>query len=341
MRSCLHLGIRITNIRYNGAGKALIVRLFPCHFYAMSSRMKVPPLYYNGREVDTAPSCFGLLKRSGDLLGDRDALCARMAEDGYLYLPGLLNTEDVLAARRGILERMQTENLLHPDFPLMDGVARPDVRPNFKPDLAKKNSPVQKMAYDGAMMDFFEMFLGGAVRHYDYTWLRTKCPGSGHVTSPHCDIVYMGRGTKNLFTAWTPLGDVPIEMGGLMIMEHSGHRPDALGGYWEMDVDTYCTNKEDAEDIESGRKQWGGSFNPDALALREQLGERWLTSEYSTGDVLVFGMFTLHASLDNQTDRFRLSTDTRYQLASDPVDGRWIGEDPIGHGPEAKVGMIC
>jgi hypothetical protein len=45
--------------------------------------------------------------------------------------------------------------------------------------------------------------------------------------------------------------------------------------------------------------------------------------------------------MDNHTNRLRLSTDTRYQLASEPVDERWIGEDPIAHGPEAKKGIIC
>jgi len=32
-------------------------------------------------------------------------------------------------------------------------------------------------------------------------------------------------------------------------------------------------------------------------------------------------------------DRLRISTDTRYQLASEPADERWSGEEPIGHGP--------
>jgi len=57
--------------------------------------------------------------------------------------------------------------------------------------------------------------------------------------------------------------------------------------------------------------------------------------------VLIFSMYTMHASLDNQTNRVRISTDTRYQLAADPIDGRWIGETPIAHGEEAKIGMIC
>lgn len=52
-------------------------------------------------------------------------------------------------------------------------------------------------------------------------------------------------------------------------------------------------------------------------------------------------MFTLHANLDNRTNRVRLSTDSRYQLANEAVDERWVGENPIAHGPDAKIAMIC
>jgi hypothetical protein len=49
-------------------------------------------------------------------------------------------------------------------------------------------------------------------------------------------------------------------------------------------------------------------------------------------------MVTLHCSLDNQSpvNRIRLSSDSRYQLASEPADERWIGEEPIAHGPAAQ-----
>ena len=58
------------------------------------------------------------------------------------------------------------------------------------------------------------------------------------------------------------------------------------------------------------------------------------------GHLLVFSMYAMHASMDNRTSRIRLSTDTPYQLASEPVDERWIGENPIPHGTESKRGMI-
>jgi hypothetical protein len=59
------------------------------------------------------------------------------------------------------------------------------------------------------------------------------------------------------------------------------------------------------------------------------------------GDLLTFRMDTVHASTDNRTHRIRLSTDTRYQRASEPADERWIGENPIGHSQAGKRGRIC
>jgi ectoine hydroxylase-related dioxygenase (phytanoyl-CoA dioxygenase family) len=59
------------------------------------------------------------------------------------------------------------------------------------------------------------------------------------------------------------------------------------------------------------------------------------------GDVIVFSMFTVHASLDNRSDRVRLSSDSRYQPASASADERWIGANPVGHGQAGKRGKIC
>jgi hypothetical protein len=59
------------------------------------------------------------------------------------------------------------------------------------------------------------------------------------------------------------------------------------------------------------------------------------------GDLLTFSIFTAHGSLDNSTHQIRLSTDTRYQLASEPADPRWIGENPPAHGGNSLKEMIC
>ena len=68
------------------------------------------------------------------------------------------------------------------------------------------------------------------------------------------------------------------------------------------------------------------------VALRQKLGGRWLTTDFKAGDVLSFSMGTVHASLDNHSKQIRPSTDSRYQLASEPVDERWVGPPPASHG---------
>jgi ectoine hydroxylase-related dioxygenase (phytanoyl-CoA dioxygenase family) len=298
-----------------------------------------------GHEVDTRPEHFGALRSSSAIRDDGEALRERMAEDGYLYLPGYFDREQVLAARLGVATRLAEEELLEPGTPILEAVARRTPVPGkrgLRTDLlAKQVEPLQQLLYAGRMVAFYERLLGGAVRHFDYTWLRVVKPGLA--TPPHMDIVFMGRGTPNLYTAWTPLSDISPAMGGLMILEGS-HRLDRVKDtYGRRDVDTYCTNLPHAngEAWASGQKRWSGHLSKNAVQLREKLGGRWLTNEFRMGDLLTFAMFTVHASLDNQTDRIRLSTDSRYQSAADPADPRWVGEQPIAHGVTGRRGRIC
>lgn len=302
--------------------------------------------FYRGKRVDEMPGGFGPLKSSIALAQDREALRERMREEGYLYLPGLLDPERVWRARRSIVEKLAAEQLLDPDKSMDEAVARPDVQLQFRPDLANGNPAITALLHEAEMMAFWELFLGGPVRPFDFLWLRAKGPGADTVTPPHCDSAFMNRGTPNLYTAWTPLGEVPYELGGLMVLEGSHKRDDVLGEYWKMDVDIYCTNGPEASEIEAGKRIWqsdrkDGAFHQDVAVAQQALGGRWLGAEYQVGDLLIFGMHTLHAAADNRTNRIRLSTDSRYQLASEPLDERWVGAEPIGHGPAGKKGMIC
>ncbi len=300
---------------------------------------------FQGSLLDISPEAFGPLRASGDALSDMKELRWRFEQDGYLYLPGLLDRSQVLEARLEMLRKLEAAGCLDPDHPLEDGVAHAEFENAFMLELTKDNPPLLSVLYDGPMMDLYRQFLGGEVRHFDYTWCRSKPPGKTTATPPHYDIVFMGRGTQRLYTSWTPLGDMPIEMGGLMILENSHRFEEVKADYGSLDVDAYCTNYPDAAEIESGEKLWqnanGGAYSLDAVATQAELGSRWLTTEYAMGDLLIFSMYTMHASMDNQTNRIRLSTDTRYQLASEPVDERWIGDNPIAHGLESKRGMIC
>lgn len=300
-------------------------------------------LLAGGIELDTSPENFEFLRDSTNLLGDINELRARMQQDGYIFLPGFLDREDVKDARYAICNILFEEGLLDADAPPDEAIARVGIEPYFRPDIA--NGPdagqlIRQVIYGEKMMGFFDCFLGGEATHYDYTWMRSVAPGKG--TYPHCDVVYMGRGTKNLYTAWVPFGDVSLEVGGLILIEGSHHNERLLNGYCKLDVDTACQNRSNESELNAAGYPGFGALSFDLRGTRESVGGRLLTAkEFRMGDVLIFSIFTVHGSLDNQSKEIRLSTDSRYQLASEPLDERWVGDSPPAHGGNSIKGMIC
>jgi ectoine hydroxylase-related dioxygenase (phytanoyl-CoA dioxygenase family) len=132
----------------------------------------------------------------------------------------------------------------------------------------------------------------------------------------HYDVVIWG-GTKNVYTMWTPFDDIPLEMGTLALCLGSQHFEKMKTTYGQMDVDR--------DNVATG---W---FSEDPIEIADTFGGQWATTAFAAGDAIFFGMFMMHASLNNTTNRYRISSDTRYQLASEPVDERWIGTKPKGH----------
>ena len=67
--------------------------------------------------------------------------------------------------------------------------------------------------------DFFKNLLDAEPITFDFKWLRGVHKDT--FTGAHVDNVYMGRGTAELFTMWTPIGDVSVDMGTLAVVEGS------------------------------------------------------------------------------------------------------------------------
>ncbi len=303
----------------------------------------LPRLTSNRREIDTDPGKFGWLRDSNSLLGNPEALRRQMAEDGYLFLPGFFERESIVRVRRAICGVLADEGLLDPVEPVEKAIARPGIEMYFRADIANgepAGALLREVIYGPKIMAFFSEFLGSEAMHYDYTWMRAIAPGVG--TYPHCDVVYMGRGTKDLYTAWVPLGDVPLETGGLILKEGS-HRDDAIrSGYCTLDVDTACQNRPGESELNAAGFPGFGALADSLVDVREDAGGRWLTCpEYRMGDLLIFSVFTVHGSLDNHSREIRMSSDSRYQRANEPVDERWVGETPPAHGGSVVKNMIC
>lgn len=302
----------------------------------------LPRLTAGGIEIDASPDRFGWLRESHDALDDLAELRRRMEEDGYLYLPGFLDRSDVQEVRRVLCAQLADEGLLDPDQPREAAIARPNADVAFRPDLANDGPArplLEQVIYGDRVMGFYRDFLGGEARHFDYTWLRVVAPGRG--TYPHTDVVFMGRGTKNLYTAWVPLGDVPLHVGGLILIEGSHRDEETRQGYSAHDVDTVC-EIDGTHPLARAGFDAGGSMGRDMSAVRDRIGGRLLTAkEFRMGDLLTFSVYTVHGSLDNGSNQIRMSSDSRYQLASDPVDERWVGENPPGHGGDSVKELIC
>lgn len=301
----------------------------------------LPQIYSFGHALDMDDDKIGVLRDSSAAAEDFAELRRRFDEDGYLYMKGYLDRDKVLEARSAITDRLAGIGALHPDHPTIDAIAAPDYKNGFRPELTEGNEEVQHLLYGDRLAEFYRKFYEEDARHYDFTWLRAMGPGKG--TNPHCDLPYMGRGTHRHMTAWVPYGDISFELGGLMVLEGSSKRMDLLENYVFRDVDAFCENKpKEVERAKDGGWTFTGSLSHNPPIVRNKFGGRWLTTEFEAGDFITFGMFMVHASLDNRTEnRLRISSDCRFQRASEPIDDRWVGANPPGHALAGKRGRIC
>ena len=280
--------------------------------------MKTVGLRSCGRSLDLSDSALGPLV-SSDSDDSVPNLQQFMERDGYLYFQDFLDTDVVSEARSTILDSLSEKGVLDASAPVRDGVVKDDYTSDFQSE-DERFPKVRELVEGQSTKQFFDRFLEGESRSLDHIWLRMKSPG--RATAPHCDIVYMGRGTKHLYTIWMPLGDVPLEMGPLMVLEGSHRSKTLLNKYCKMDADR--GNKAFNWHFRHGGFFRGGQYTKNPVAAQRELGGRWLTTDFALGDLMIFSTYTLHGSLDNRSNQIRLSADARYQLASEPADPRWV-----------------
>jgi len=267
------------------------------------------------------------LRDSNSLLGDAPALHARMAEDGYLLLRGLLDRDKVLHARQTIMAHMAEQEALVPGRPILEG-AMPDggrsVQMMGRKGIAH-HEDVRAVLESDELYTFFASYFNEPALTFNYKWLRAV--GNEQYTGAHYDYVYMGQGSPKLHTVWIPFGDIEIEQGTLAMCVGSNRLPafeKLKQTYGRMDVD---------------RDHTEGWFTREPMEIVEKFGGQWATTNYRAGDLILFGMHTMHASTTNLTNRFRLSCDVRFQPASEPADKRWVGDESSGHTALGKMAL--
>mgnify|MGYP000369977411 CR=1 FL=1 len=284
------------------------------------------------RDLELGSAQLGELRDATPHLGDPAALRARLEDEGYLLLRGLQDRDLVLEARRQMIGVLREEGIADRSGGPLDARPMPSATGQFR---GGENRLTQCPAFNQVVESdrirrFMEGIYGAEALTFNFKWMRVVGPGD--FTGAHYDVVYMGRGSMGVLTVWTPFGDLGYEHGTLAVVPGSHRLPGferVRATYGRMDVD---------------RDRVHGWFADDPADVTGKYGGRWATTEFRAGDVLVFGMYMMHMSLANTSGEFRLTADTRWQKAGDPVDERWVGKQPKGHyawysEPEKNVQM--
>jgi hypothetical protein len=251
------------------------------------------------------------LEDSVALLGDFDALRHRLREDGYLFIRGFHPRAAVDAARERVLRHLRDLGALALGTDWREGIAGEENRSfGFFRQVEIAHSPEVLAVVDGPhTFEFYERLLGGPVLTFDKRWLR--CMAKGGHNHFHYDSAYVGRGTRNRLTMWSAFTDIGLENGPLVLCLNSHRSEELIRTYGQIDMD---------------RDLIDPVFSADAGEMVHRFGFTLATAHFRPGDVILFGLHMMHSSLPNLSDRYRISIDTRYQLASEESDERFFGE---------------
>ncbi len=222
------------------------------------------------------------LADSGALVGDPDALRGRLAGDGYLFFRGLLPMAPVRAAADGVLAELRRGGWIDARGNPSAGQRAINVRealgdPAFRAAIA--TPAFNRIPYLTQLRRLVRTILGPEAFSYPAKVLRAiypeRPPDVARGRYVHQD--YAVSGVQDMLTAWVPLMDIPVRLGGLAVRPAS---------------------------------HLGPPLRPRVLGV----GERgWATADYRAGDALLFHCLTAHAALPNRDAMLRLSGDFRWQ----------------------------
>ncbi|KXJ23360.1 hypothetical protein AC249_AIPGENE5234 [Exaiptasia diaphana] len=187
-------------------------------------------------EVLLGKACLGFrspdlqeLQDCNDILDNRHLLLEQLHDKGYLFIRQLHDRQEVLQARRAVLEYLSQEqpNSFDTTRPLEEAVLNKDKATTRFVSMEIYVDPFSqqlRVPFIPIVKAFFRLLFAEEPKTFDYKWLRAIHQGG--FTGAHVDNVYMSRGTNKLLTCWTPIGDVTMDMGTLAMCEGSHRLPE-------------------------------------------------------------------------------------------------------------------
>lgn len=240
------------------------------------------------------------LRESNDILNNPEALRARMDEEGYLFFRQLQDPDKLWELRRQMLHKMKPW-LVEGTDPF-DGIA--DVTKQCtEGDLGYtdvyhevyKLELFHKSAHWPEVLGTVEKIIGRPTIPHPHKVARLWFPKFlDHTTPTHQDFVHF-QGNFNTYTAWAPVGNCPIELGGLALLPGSHKVNRVLDHKFSLGAGSLAVDTDDFD-------------------------VAWHTTNYEIGDTLIFPALTVHKALPNYTeDKLRVSLDNRYQAIEDTM----------------------
>jgi ectoine hydroxylase-related dioxygenase (phytanoyl-CoA dioxygenase family) len=232
---------------------------------------------------------------STPVLNDAGALREHMDRDGYLFFRTLVSADDVGTVYEDIAEICRKHGWMDEEG---NAIGEPNVEGSepwgpVYDDLQRLQS-FHALAHHPRIVGVIESLVQEQVLVHPRNIARITYPRAEYFTTPaHQDFVHI-QGTPVTYTVWMPLSDCPISLGGLAVLAGShklgilpAHQAPGAGG---LGIDT------------------------------SKLDYPWHTDDMQAGDTLIFHSFAVHRALPNLSgNRFRISTDTRYQGVSQPI----------------------
>lgn len=292
----------------------------------MSEREIGFTLTSNGYTLSHSPQRLGWLAAT-DPNTPVPVLREQFLAQGYLWLKGILPRQKVLNFRRRYFESFLETGMLKPGTDPIEGIysGEKENRGNINKVLM---TFVRSAAYEAfCLMDelwqFYDRFFEGSSYLHKRKIVRHTKPHDRNCTGAHYDLVYLRGGTDRVCTSWIPIGDIPVEMGGLVYLEGS----DAWGRQMEAEYQHNSTHLAPEERVSAYNRYMDNSgwMSKDLAALADKIDTRWLMADYEAGDMVVHSPYMVHAATMNvdPSGRMRLSTDIRYQRVQDEIDARW------------------
>jgi ectoine hydroxylase-related dioxygenase (phytanoyl-CoA dioxygenase family) len=245
---------------------------------------------------------------------------------GYVWLQGFFDRETILEFHRHFFTAFRDAGLLQTGTKPEEGIfsGQDDKRVTNKILMeVVRSAAYESFCLQAKLWQFYDAFLQGPSYLHKRKIIRYMNPGDTATTPAHYDLIYLRAGTDKVCSSWIPLGDTPVEMGGLVYLENS----DTLGRKMEAEFSLQNADLSPAERISAYNKNMteGGWVGKDLADMAERFDSRWLIADYEAGDMVVHSPYMIHAATQNvdPQGRIRLSTDIRYQNVRDEIDARW------------------